>query len=299
MLAGTSSIAGVRGKAAESEVLLIPNDQLKRALASLPSVGESIVKAFIMRRKRLLRDPDFLGLRIIAVPAAATGHRMHDFLDKNHIPHRLIDLRSETGRHSAQKLELTDRDLPVLIAADGKSFKQPTLIDIARVAGLLRPLSGENDAELFCDLAIIGAGPAGLAAAVYAASEGLKTVVLESFAPGGQAGSSSLIENFFGFPDRHQRRGSDLSRAASGVSFWREILHALAGALAVSFAEGEHGARSTNRGQRHHPAREMCHHFHGRPIQSDRGRRPRDASKVWAYFTPPPRWNRSSATARR
>jgi glycine/D-amino acid oxidase-like deaminating enzyme len=68
------------------------------------------------------------------------------------------------------------------------------------VAGLLRPLAREEDSEITCDLAIVGAGPAGLAAAVYAASEGLKTVVLESYAPGGQAGSSSLIENFFGFP---------------------------------------------------------------------------------------------------
>jgi thioredoxin reductase (NADPH) len=65
---------------------------------------------------------------------------------------------------------------------------------------LLRSLAEENETEVFCDLAIVGAGPAGLAAAVYAASEGLKTVVLESYAPGGQAGSSSLIENFFGFP---------------------------------------------------------------------------------------------------
>jgi thioredoxin reductase (NADPH) len=68
------------------------------------------------------------------------------------------------------------------------------------VAGLLRPLALEGESEITCDLTIVGAGPAGLAAAVYAASEGLKTVVLESYAPGGQAGSSSLIENFFGFP---------------------------------------------------------------------------------------------------
>ena len=65
---------------------------------------------------------------------------------------------------------------------------------------MLRPLADENEEEIKCDLAIVGAGPAGLAAAVYATSEGLNTVVLESYAPGGQAGSSSLIENFFGFP---------------------------------------------------------------------------------------------------
>jgi thioredoxin reductase (NADPH) len=79
-------------------------------------------------------------------------------------------------------------------------LRRPSLREAARVAGLLKPLASDDDQEITCDLAIVGAGPAGLAAAVYAASEGLKTVVLEGYAPGGQAGSSSLIENFFGFP---------------------------------------------------------------------------------------------------
>src|SRR5438105_15320137 len=79
-------------------------------------------------------------------------------------------------------------------------LRHPSLREVARVAGLLRPLTSEDEDEILSDLAIVGAGPAGLAAAVYAASEGLNTVVLESYAPGGQAGASSLIENFFGFP---------------------------------------------------------------------------------------------------
>src|SRR4030081_1155133 len=91
------------------------------------------------------------------------------------------------------------RDLPTLITAAGAPLRRPSLREVAQVAGLLRPLALENESEIMADLAIVGAGPAGLAAAVYAASEGLKTVVLESYAPGGQAGSSSLIENFFGF----------------------------------------------------------------------------------------------------
>src|SRR5438445_624742 len=92
------------------------------------------------------------------------------------------------------------RDLPVLITPGGRRLRQPSLREVAREAGLLRSLAEENESEIFSDLTIVGAGPAGLAAAVYAASEGLNTVVLESYAPGGQAGSSSLIENFFGFP---------------------------------------------------------------------------------------------------
>jgi thioredoxin reductase (NADPH) len=79
-------------------------------------------------------------------------------------------------------------------------LRHPSLREVARIAGLLKPLASDEDEEVNCDLAIVGAGPAGLAAAVYAASEGLRTVVLEGYAPGGQAGSSSLIENFFGFP---------------------------------------------------------------------------------------------------
>jgi thioredoxin reductase (NADPH) len=87
-----------------------------------------------------------------------------------------------------------------LITANGMPLRHPSLREVARIAGLLIPLTTDEDEEVSCDLAIIGAGPAGLAAAVYAASEGLRTVVLEGYAPGGQAGSSSLIENFFGFP---------------------------------------------------------------------------------------------------
>src|SRR4029453_10127292 len=99
-----------------------------------------------------------------------------------------------------QRLHLTYRDLPTLVTATGAPLRRPSLREVAQVAGLLRTLANEGESEITCDLTIVGAGPAGLAAAVYAASEGLKTVVLESYAPGGQAGSSSLIENFFGFP---------------------------------------------------------------------------------------------------
>jgi thioredoxin reductase (NADPH) len=131
---------------------------------------------------------------------ARDGHQLDDFLDKNRIPHRLIEFESEQGKALGERFHLSSRDLPVLITPAGARLRRPSLREVAREAGLLRSLAEENETEVFCDLAIVGAGPAGLAAAVYAASEGLKTVVLESYAPGGQAGSSSLIENFFGFP---------------------------------------------------------------------------------------------------
>lgn len=200
MLNGTSSIAGLRGKADESEVVMIEAHVLRRALSALPGVGEKVVQAFIMRRKRLLRDPDFRGLRVVAHDECSLGHRIDDFLDKNRIPHHLISQDSAEGRALCGRLGVVEEDLPILVASDGTVYRNPGIAEIARVAGLLQPLATEGETEVRCDLAIVGAGPAGLAAAVNAASEGLRTVVLESFAPGGQAKSSSLIENFFGFP---------------------------------------------------------------------------------------------------
>jgi thioredoxin reductase (NADPH) len=200
MLQGTSALASARVTSPECEILYIPAANLQRAFAELPGVSATIVNALIMRRRRLRRDPEFAGLRVLAARGDRDGRQLDDFLDKNHIPHRLIEFESEQGEALAKRLHVTNRDLPVLITPAGTPLRKPSLREVAQVVGLLRPLAFENETEITADLAIVGAGPAGLAAAVYAASEGLKTVVLESYAPGGQAGSSSLIENFFGFP---------------------------------------------------------------------------------------------------
>src|ERR1700693_517361 len=200
MLQGTSALATARVASPESEILEVPAAELQRAFAELPGVSATIVNALIMRRRRLRRDPEFAGLRVLAARGARGGHQLDDFLDKNHIPHRLIEFESEQGQALSKRMHLTSRDLPVLITPVGTPLRRPSLREVAQVVGLLRPLALETATQILSDLAIVGAGPAGLAAAVYAASEGLKTVVLESYAPGGQAGSSSLIENFFGFP---------------------------------------------------------------------------------------------------
>src|SRR6266702_4409663 len=200
MLQGTSILGSSRVKSDEPEILHIPAAALRRTLAEIPAVSKTIVDALIMRRRRLRRDREFAGMRVLASRDARDGHQLDDLLDKNRIPHRLVDFDSEQGRALSERFHLTTRDLPVLITPAGARLRRPSLREVAREAGLLRSLAEEDEAEVLCDLAIVGAGPAGLAAAVYAASEGLKTVVLESYAPGGQAGSSSLIENFFGFP---------------------------------------------------------------------------------------------------
>jgi len=200
MLQGTSALANSRVASPEAEILQVPATELRRALAELPGVSATIVDALIMRRRRLGRDREFAGMRVLATRGDREGRQLDDFLDKNHIPHRLVEFESEQGQALSKRLHLTTRNLPTLITAAGAPLRRPSLREVAQEAGLLRPLALENETEIMSDLTIVGAGPAGLAAAVYAASEGLRTVVLESYAPGGQAGSSSLIENFFGFP---------------------------------------------------------------------------------------------------
>jgi thioredoxin reductase (NADPH) len=200
MLQGTSALASVRVISPEAEILHVPAAELRRALAEIPDVSKTIVDALIMRRRRISRDREFAGMRVLAQRDERLGHKLDDFLDKNRIPHRLVTFESEQGKALSERFHLTIRDLPVLITPAGRRLRQPSLREVAQEAGLLRPLATGNENEILSDLTIVGAGPAGLAAAVYAASEGLHTVVLESYAPGGQAGSSSLIENFFGFP---------------------------------------------------------------------------------------------------
>jgi thioredoxin reductase (NADPH) len=120
MLNGTSALASARGKAAQSEILEIPAEQLRRALADLPGVGEPVVQAFITRRERIRRRPGFAGIRIVAQSGSREGHRIDDFLDKNHIPHRLIDFGTEESTALCAQVGVVECDLPVLVAGDAK-----------------------------------------------------------------------------------------------------------------------------------------------------------------------------------
>src|SRR5882762_7188986 len=241
MLQGTSILGSARVRSDEAEILHIPAAELRRALAEVPAVSKTIVDALIMRRRRLRRDREFAGMRVLANRDARDGHQLDDFLDKNRIPHRLVEFESEQGKALSERFHLTTRDLPVLITPAGARLRRPSLREVAREAGLLRSLAEENETEVFCDLAIVGAGPAGLAAAVYAASEGLKTVVLESYAPGGQAGSSSLIENFFGFPTGIS--GGDLTNRAQLQAYrFGAKFSTPSQALSLNFVDGEYGA---------------------------------------------------------
>jgi thioredoxin reductase (NADPH) len=164
--------------------------------------------------------PGFEGIRVIGPRWSPQVHDIKDLLARNQVPYRALDV--ESGGEATALLAAAGLDplqLPVVVFPDGGTLVQPSPRDVAGRAGL------KTQAERpFYDLAIVGAGPAGLAAAVYGASEGLKTVVLDAEAPGGQAGTSSLIENYLGFP--RGVSGSDLARRAvtQARKFGAEIL---------------------------------------------------------------------------
>jgi thioredoxin reductase (NADPH) len=164
--------------------------------------------------------PGFEGIRVIGPRWSPQVHDIKDLLARNQVPYRAMDVESGgEGTALLQAAGLDPLQLPVVVFPDGGALVQPSPRDVAARAGL------KTQAERpFYDLAIVGAGPAGLAAAVYGASEGLKTVVLDAEAPGGQAGTSSLIENYLGFP--RGVSGSDLARRAvtQARKFGAEIL---------------------------------------------------------------------------
>ncbi|HWF67844.1 MAG TPA: FAD-dependent oxidoreductase [Acidobacteriaceae bacterium] len=168
--------------------------------------------------------PSFEGIKVIGSRWLPAGHQIRDFLSRNHIPYRWLDPSLESNMESGPgsvigggadgestklmaEYHLDPSKLPVVLLPDGEALVQPRLNLLAEKAGLR--VQAERD---FYDLVIAGAGPAGLAAAVYGASEGLKTLVIEPSAPGGQAGSSSRIENYLGFPAGVS--GADLARRA-------------------------------------------------------------------------------------
>jgi thioredoxin reductase (NADPH) len=152
--------------------------------------------------------PSFEGLRVIGHRWSLTDHRIRNFLSRNHVPYRWLDVTA--GPETLKLLEdrqLDPQQLPVVLFADGTVLVDPEPDELAGRVGLR-----VQAAQDFYDLVVVGAGPAGLAAAVYGASEGLNTVVIEPVAPGGQAGSSSRIENYLGFPSGVT--GAELGRRA-------------------------------------------------------------------------------------
>ena len=165
-------------------------------------------------------QPKFDGLRVIGHRWSLKDHQLRSFLSRNHVPYRWLDAAaSDEAQQLLKERSLDPNVLPVVLFADGSS-----LVDVAKDVLAARVGLRTQAAQDFYDIVVVGAGPAGLAAAVYGASEGLKTLVIEPVAPGGQAGSSSRIENYLGFPSGIS--GADLGRRAhmQGVRFGAEFL---------------------------------------------------------------------------
>jgi thioredoxin reductase (NADPH) len=177
------------------ETLLIPPDRLRALLVAEADLGERIMRALILRRVRLIQGgvgPVLIG------PANSTGVvRLQSFLTRNGYPHHLLDPEKE---HEAAELigrySPSSSDWPLAVTADGTVLRNPSENQLARAIGMIGGPRGDK----IYDVAIVGCGPAGLATAVYAASEGLSVAVLDSRAFGGQAGTSARIENYLGFP---------------------------------------------------------------------------------------------------
>jgi thioredoxin reductase (NADPH) len=164
--------------------------------------------------------PAHKGVRIVGYRYSARGHRMKNFLARNLIPYRWLEVdQSAEARSLLQTAGLTGKHFPVVFLPDGSYLVQPQIPQLAERVGL------QQQAEYrFYDLVVVGGGPAGLSAAVYGASEGLHTLMIEAEAPGGQAGQSSRIENYLGFPNGLS--GAELTRraVAQAIRFGVEIL---------------------------------------------------------------------------
>lgn len=164
--------------------------------------------------------PEFKGLKLIGYQFSPKSHQLKDFLAGNLFPFKWYDFQNNLDAKSLLEInQYTEKDLPVILFEDGSNLPNPSVVDLAKALGL----RVEASADLY-DTVIIGAGPSGLAAAVYAASEGLKTLLIDKRAPGGQAGTSSRIENYLGFPNGLS--GSDLTRRAitQAIRFGTEFL---------------------------------------------------------------------------
>ena len=180
----------------DTEVYEVSGDTLRRILNQCPTAGDIILQAFIARRQLLRASADFTGLRVIGSRYSPDTFRVRDFLAKNRVLFTWTDVETDPNVDLLLKgFGVSEADTPVVACSSMLLLRNPSNRELADRIGIRRPVE-----QTLYDLIVVGAGPAGLAAAVYGASEGLRTLVLDSTAPGGQAGSSMRIENYLGFP---------------------------------------------------------------------------------------------------
>ncbi|EFL88245.1 FAD-dependent oxidoreductase [Ahrensia sp. R2A130] len=186
----------VDGKTGEDSCLLrLTRDQFRRMSSTEQDIGEIIMRAFILRRTAFIIHQE-AGVTIIGNPNGRDVVRMQRFLTRNGYPVSVMEPSAAETKHYMSECNIEPADVALVRAPDGEVWKNPTTAELADNLGLTEDI----DSEHVFDLAVVGAGPAGLSACVYGASENLDTIVIEAEAPGGQAGTSSKIENYLGFP---------------------------------------------------------------------------------------------------
>lgn len=179
-----------------TKVLRIPRPAFRRMVSTEADIGEVIMRAFILRRVELIALGQG-GVTVVGSARSRDAQRLRTFLARNAHPHRFLDLDADPATTAAlQRSPSVDPAMPIVILPGGDTLRNPATTALASALGIAEV----SDPNHIYDVVIVGAGPAGLAASVYAASEGLSTLVIEGDAPGGQAGTSSRIENYLGFP---------------------------------------------------------------------------------------------------
>ena len=192
----------------ETEVLAVAAEDLRRLLSQVPALGDRILQAFLSRRE-LLEDSGGFGVTVIGSRFSRDTHRIREFLARNRSLFHWIDVeRNNEADALLRSLGVKAEETPIIACPGGQVRRNPSNEELASCLGIKRPI----EKKLY-DMVIVGAGPAGLAAAVYGASEGLRTLLLDTTGPGGQAGTSSKIENYMGFPTGLS--GSDLANRAT------------------------------------------------------------------------------------
>jgi thioredoxin reductase (NADPH) len=194
MLEGQPALFSARVEQA-GEILAVPTADLSEVALQDSVLGETILRAFLIRRSRLIERGT--GMRIIGSCYDADTRRLLEFATRNRLPHKWIDLEKDPDVDAFLRRMHVDRaDTPVVILRTGKLVRNPSN---SRLAAELGILVAPNHAGI-CDLLVVGAGPAGLAASVYGASDGLTVTTVDAVAVGGQASTTSRIENYLGFP---------------------------------------------------------------------------------------------------
>ncbi|MDO7841131.1 FAD-dependent oxidoreductase [Sphingomonas immobilis] len=195
-LSGRPSIAG--GSAGADGCTALPFDaaHLRALMVGSADIGETVMRALILRRVGLIEEGG-AGSIIIGAPNSPEVTRLQGFLARSGYPHLVLDAASdEEGKALIERSGVLPEELPLMVCPNGTILKRPTTAEVSICLGMMPQL----DPDKVYDVAVVGAGPAGLAAAVYAASEGLSVLVLDERAIGGQAGASARIENYLGFP---------------------------------------------------------------------------------------------------